>query len=82
LIRSGVVMAQLPKGRARLRAVDPHYCKHPKLIPIWKYKRFPGKTFCKCLVCGREMVTTRLVSSTTPTDRPPATRQGSNSRRL
>jgi hypothetical protein len=28
------------KGRARLRAVDPHYCKHPKLIPIWKYKRF------------------------------------------
>jgi hypothetical protein len=51
-------MAQLPKGRARLRVVDPHYCKHPKLIPIWKYKRFPDKIFCKCLVCGREMVTT------------------------
>jgi hypothetical protein len=50
------LMAQLLKERTRLRAVDPHYCKHPKLIPIWKYKHFPGKTFCKCLVCGREMV--------------------------
>jgi len=51
-------MVELPKERTRLRAVDPHYCKHPKLIPIWKYKRFPDKTFCKCLICGREMVTT------------------------
>jgi hypothetical protein len=50
-------MAELPKERARLRAVDPHYCKHPKLIPIWMYKRFPDRRFSKCLVCGREMIT-------------------------
>jgi hypothetical protein len=62
-------MAHLRKGRARLRAVDPHYCKRPKLIPVWKYKRFPDKTFCKCLICGREMVTTRFVSPTTVTPR-------------
>jgi hypothetical protein len=37
-LRSKVVMAQLPKERTRLRGVDPHYCKHPKLISIWKYK--------------------------------------------
>jgi hypothetical protein len=49
-------MAELAKERPRLRAIDPHYCKHPKLIPIWKYKRFPDKRFCKCLVCGRELV--------------------------
>jgi hypothetical protein len=82
LSRIGVVMAQLPKERTRLRAVDPHYCKHPKLIPIWKYKRFPGKVFCKCLVCGREMVTTRLVSSTPVTLPSNTTRQESNSGRL
>jgi hypothetical protein len=75
-------MVELPKERTRLRAVDPHYCKHPKLIPIWKYKRFPDKTFCKCLVCGREMITTRLVSSTTATPQPGTTRQESNPRRL
>jgi hypothetical protein len=75
-------MAQLPKERTRLRAVDPHYCKHPKLIPIWKYKRFPGKIFCKCLVCGREMIRTGFVSSTTVTDTPRTTRQESNSRPL
>jgi hypothetical protein len=75
-------MVELPKERTRLRAVDPHYCKHPKLIPIWKYKRFPDKTFCKCLVCGREMITTRLVSSTTVTPQPGTTRQESNPRRL
>jgi hypothetical protein len=57
-------MAQLPEERTRLRAVDPHYCKHPKLIPIWKYKRFPGKVFCICLICGRDMVMqTGVVSS-------------------
>jgi hypothetical protein len=67
LTRGGVVMAHLPKGRTRLRAVDPHYCKHPKLIPIWKYKRFLEKVFCKCLVCGREIVSTRPVSPTTVT---------------
>jgi hypothetical protein len=44
-------MLELPKERTRLRAVDPHNCWHPKLIPIWKYKRFPSKVFCKCLVC-------------------------------
>jgi hypothetical protein len=61
-------MAQLPKERTRLRAVDPHYCRHPKLIPIWKYKRFPDKTLCKCLVCGREMIMqTGIVSSATMT---------------
>ena len=61
-------MVELPKERTRLRAVDPHYCKHPKLIPIWKYKRSPDKTFCKCLVYGREMVVqTEFVSSTTVT---------------
>jgi hypothetical protein len=49
-------MVELPKERPRLRAVDPHYCKHTKLIPIWRYKRFPDKRFCKCLVCGRELV--------------------------
>jgi hypothetical protein len=70
-------MAHLPKERTRLRAVDPHYCKHPKLIPIWKYKRFLDKVFCKCLICGREMVTTRLVSSTAAPPR--ATRQVINS---
>ena len=74
-------MVELPKERTRLRAVDPHYCKHPKLIPIWKYKRFPDKTFCKCLICGREMVTTKLVSSKTVTLPPDTTRQESNSRR-
>jgi hypothetical protein len=72
-------MAELPKERTRLRAVDPHYCKHPKLIPIWKYKRFPGKTFCKCLVCGCEMTRTGFVSSTTVTPPPDTTRQESNS---
>jgi len=56
-------MAQLPKERTRLRAVDPHCCKHPKLIPIWKDKRFPGKTFCKCLVCGREMTVDKRVET-------------------
>ena len=76
-------MAQLPKERTCLRAVDPHYCKHPKLIPIWKYKRFPDKTLCKCLVCGREMVIqSEFVSSKSVTDPPEATRQESNSRRL
>jgi hypothetical protein len=75
-------MAQLPKERTRLRAVDSYYCKHPKLVPIWKYKRFPGRVFCKCLVCGREMTLTGFVSSTTVTDQPQATRQESNSRRL
>jgi hypothetical protein len=45
LSRSWVAMAQLPMGRARLRAIDPYYCQHPKLIPIWKYKRFPEKVF-------------------------------------
>jgi hypothetical protein len=59
-------MAQLGKGRARLRAVDPPYCKHPKLIPIWKYKRFPTRHSANAS-CGREMVTARLVSSTTVT---------------
>jgi hypothetical protein len=74
-------MAQLPKERTRLRAVDPHYCRHPKLIQIWRYKRFPDKTFCKCLVCGREMVMqTGIVSSATVTAPPRATRQGSNLR--
>ena len=63
-------MVELPRERTRLSAVDPHYCKHPKLIPIWKYKRFPDKTLCKSLVCGREMVTTKLVSSTTVTPPP------------
>jgi hypothetical protein len=55
LTRSGVVMAELPKERTRLRAVDPHHCKHLKLIPIWKYKRFPEKTFFEpsfWCVCG------------------------------
>jgi hypothetical protein len=46
----------LPLERTRLRAVDPHHCTHPKLIPMWKYRRFPGKLLCKCLLCGREMV--------------------------
>ena len=74
-------MVGLSKERTRLRAVDPHYCKHPKLIPIWKYKRFPDKTLCKCLVCGSEMVMqTGIVSSAKVTDPPQATRQGSNSR--
>jgi hypothetical protein len=73
-------MVELPKERRRLRSVDPHYCEHPKLVPIWKYKRFPDKVFCKCLICGREMVTTRLVSSTTVTPPPDTTRQESNSR--
>jgi hypothetical protein len=60
-------MAQLPKERTRLRPVDPHYCKNPKLIPIWKYKRFPGKVF-ECLICGRDMVMqTGVVSSATVT---------------
>jgi len=69
-------MVELPKERTRLRAVDPHYCKHPKLIPIWKYKRFPDKTLCKCLVCAREMVMqTGIVSSATVTVPPRATRQ-------
>jgi hypothetical protein len=75
-------MPQLPKERRRPRAVNPHYCNHPKLISIWKYKRFPDKAFSKCLVCGGEMVTTRLVSSTTVAPPPDTTRQGSSSRRL
>jgi len=66
-------MAQLPEERTRLRAVDPHYCKHPKLIPIWKCKRFPDRTLCKCLVCGYEMVIqTEFVSSATMTAPPRA----------
>jgi hypothetical protein len=56
-------MAELPNERIRLRAVDPHYCKHPKLIRIWKYRRFPSKTFCKCLVCGREMTIDKNVET-------------------
>ena len=74
-------MAHLPKKRTRLRAVGPHCCEYPKLIPIWKYKRFPDKTFCKCLICDREMVVqTECVSSTTVTAPPRATRQESNLR--
>jgi hypothetical protein len=82
LSRDGWVMAEFPREQARHRAVDPHICEHSKLIAIWKYKRFPDKTLCKCLVCGREMVTTRLVSSRTETPPPDTTRQESNSRRL
>jgi len=73
-------MAQLPKARTRLRSVDPHRCKHPKLIPIWKYKRFSSKVFCKYLICGRKMVVqTEFVLSATVTPPPDTTRQESNS---
>jgi hypothetical protein len=48
-----------------------------------KYKRFADRMFCKCLVCGREVVVqTGFVSSTTVTVLLGATRQESNSRRL
>ena len=59
-------LAELPKERTRLRAVDPYRCKHPKLIPIWKYRRFPGKTYCTCLICGREMVVAISSNSVPP----------------
>jgi len=49
----------LPKERPLLRGVDPHQCKHPKLVPLLEYRGF-SQILYRCMVCGRTMTTSDL----------------------